>query len=75
MFVQLVIAAVIAVAAILLMPKPAEQKPASMKDIDIPTAEQGRPIPVVFGTYVIKSSNIVWWGDLGYKKIKAKGGK
>lgn len=38
--------------------------PDSLRDVQAPTAEQGRAIPVVFGTCLIKSSNIVWYGDL-----------
>lgn len=37
---------------------------------DVPTAEAGGSIPVVFGTYLIKSSNIVWYGDPGYVALK-----
>ena len=75
MFVQLVIAVVIAVVALALTPKTPEPKPPSLSEIDIPTAEEGRPIPKVFGTHVVKSPNIVWYGDLGYKAVKTKGGK
>ena len=27
----------------------------------IPTAEQGKAIPVVFGTRVVTTPNVVWW--------------
>ena len=37
-----------------------KQKPA---ELQFPTAEQGRPIPVVFGTCEVKSPNVVWVGD------------
>ncbi len=36
----------------------------SLADVNAPTADQGKAIPVVFGTCLIKSSNIVWYGDL-----------
>ena len=32
-----------------LAPKPPTPKPASITDFDVPVAEEGRPIPVVFG--------------------------
>ena len=38
--------------------------PDSLRDVQAPTAEQGRAIPVAFGTVLIKSANIVWYGDL-----------
>lgn len=56
-------------------PKTPKPKPPTLEDININTAEQGRPIPVVFGTRVLKSGNVAWYGDLRYKKITSKGGK
>jgi hypothetical protein len=73
-FVVIMVVAAIA-AAYAVSPKTPEQKPATLSDLNVPTAEQGRPIPVVFGTYLIQSPNVVWYGDLAYKKVKAKGGK
>lgn len=69
---------VIVVAALIssaLTPKPPEPKPASLSDVDAPTAEEGRPIPVVFGTVLLRGSNVVWYGDLQADPIKKKGGK
>lgn len=43
--------------------------------LDIPTAEIGTPVPVCFGTNVIKQSNVVWFGDASTTPIKKKGGK
>lgn len=63
------------VLTVVLAPKPAEPKPASLTDFDIPTAESDRPIPVVFGTVVIKGANVVWYGDLTTRPIYSKGGK
>lgn len=37
---------------------------------NVPTAEQGRPIPVVFGTRNIGSPNVVWWGYPRNTKVK-----
>lgn len=56
-------------------PKPASPKPAGSSDIDAPTAEEGKPIPVLFGTRDLNSPNIVWWGHLKTVAIKSKGGK
>lgn len=63
------------VLTIALAPKPVEPKPASLTDFDIPTADNNRPIPVVFGTVVIKGANVVWYGDLVTSPIYKKGGK
>lgn len=69
---------VIVVAALIssaLAPKPPEPKPASLSDVDAPTAEEGRPIPVVFGTVLLRGANVVWYGDLAAEPIRKKGGK
>lgn len=42
----------------------------SLSDVNAPTAEEGRAIPVVFGTCLLKSSNIVWYGDLRTVPVK-----
>jgi hypothetical protein len=60
-----------------LMPRPKTpgMKPATLDDFAAPTAEDGREIPVLFGTRDIEGPNCVWYGDLKTKAIKAKGGK
>lgn len=45
-------------------------KPASLSDVDVPTAEEGRPVPVVFGMALIRGANVVWYGDLKAEPIK-----
>lgn len=53
-----------------MMPKPpAAQPPSEIKDFDLPTAEEGRPIPVVFGTVKITGANVLWYGDLSSTAI------
>lgn len=64
-----------AIVAIALAPKPPKPKPASLADFDVPTAEQGRPIPMVFGTMLVTGPNVIWYGDLSTKAIKQSGGK
>lgn len=46
-----------------------------LKDFDVPVAEQGRPVPVVFGTVLVEGANVLWYGDLSSTPIKTKGGK
>lgn len=58
-----------------LAPKPPKPKPAALSDFDIPTADEGRPIPVIFGTNIVTGPNVIWYGDLSTRPIKAKGGK
>lgn len=69
-FVIFLVALVLAVA---LKPKAPNQPPASLSDIGVPTAEPGRPVPIIFGTVLLKSPNIVWYGDLGYTAVRSGG--
>lgn len=53
-----------------LQPRPPKPKPAALEDFDVPTAEENRPIPVVFGTVKLTGPNVLWYGDLGSSPIK-----
>lgn len=72
--VQLVIAVALLIISYLLAPKPKAPQPNATKDFEAPTAEAGRPVPVVFGTKTVKGANILWWGDkrILSHKISAK---
>lgn len=58
---------------LLLAPKVKAPKPEALKDLESPTAEAGRPIPVVFGTITVKGLNVLWYGEKSFttKKVKA----
>ena len=70
--VQILIAVALTVVAYLLMPKPKRPKPPAAKDMDGPTAEAGRPIPVIFGTITIKGVNCLWYGDKRMQEYEIK---
>ncbi|CAN7168946.1 VWA domain-containing protein [Mesorhizobium amorphae] len=53
-----------------LSPKPQNAKPKSLDDFQAPTAEEGRSIPVFFGTNDDQSPNSTWHGDLKKDAIK-----
>lgn len=55
-------------------PKTPKPKAAVLADFDVPTADQGRPIPVIFGTCLVEDPNVVWYGDLDTSAIKKKAG-
>lgn len=74
-WVQVVLLVLSAILSYVLAPKPPKPKPLAIEDFDIPQAEQGRPIPVVFGTVTITGPNVLWYGDLASKPIKKKSGK
>lgn len=60
----------------MLMPKPKEPKPPSMDDFEAPTAEAGRPIPVIFGSIEITGVNTLYFGNKSRgKRTKKSGGK
>lgn len=66
-------AALVSVALnLLLAPKPKAPKPEAAKDLEDPTAEAGRPIPVVFGTVTVKGLNLLWYGEKSSKTSKVK---
>ena len=68
-----IVAAVVAVAiSILLMPKPKTGKPDETKDLENPVAEAGKPLPVVFGTILVKGLNVLHFGDKSFNKRKVK---
>lgn len=69
-FIPLLLAIVFNVVAYLLAPKPKRSQPTETKDMDSPTADAGRPIPVVFGTVTIKGLNVLWYGEKSRDKRK-----
>ena len=69
-FIPLLLAIVFNVIAYLLAPKPKKEKPEEIKDLDNPTADAGRPIPVMFGTLTVKGLNVLWFGDKSKKVSK-----
>jgi hypothetical protein len=61
------IVAVVASAASVLITKAIRNQQKPKEDdvgITVPTADEGAVIPVVFGTALITSPNVVWYGDL-----------
>jgi hypothetical protein len=62
-FIPLLLMLAVTVVLYVLMPKPKQPAPPAVTDMANPTAEAGRPIPVVFGTLTVKGTNILWYGD------------
>ena len=61
--VQLAIVIALQVIAYALTPQPRANRPQESRDLDSPTAEAGRPIPVVFGTITVKGINVIHYAD------------
>lgn len=70
--VALAIGLTLQVVGFLLRPKPVKEKPPSLQDIQEPTSEAGRPIPVVFGSGTITGLNLQgsWDKDIHTREIK-----
>ena len=73
-FLQIGILVLSAIISYALAPKPPQPKPSRLEDFDAPTAEEGRPLPVVFGTVWLTGPNVLWYGDLRTSPIKSSGG-
>lgn len=63
LFIQVAIGLAIAAVGYVLMPQPKRQKPPQAQDLESPTADAGRPIPVIFGTITVYGLNILWYGE------------
>lgn len=73
-WVLLAIVVATTVLAGLLAPHAPGAKPSALGDFNAPTAEEGRIIPVIFGTVKISGPNVVWYGDFHAYPIKARSG-
>ncbi len=60
---QMAVALLINVAAVLIS-KPKGPKPDAVSDLEAPTAEAGRPVPVLFGDMTISGLNTLWSGEI-----------
>lgn len=69
--VYFIVAVILSVA---LSPRPPDAKPAALEDFEFPVAEQGRPIPVIFGDVWVRGPNVLWYGGLWSKAIKKRSG-
>ena len=60
---QVIMFAISLIVAIVTRPRAPQTKSLTLQDFDIPTAEEDRSIPVIFGTQTITGPNVVWHGD------------
>lgn len=58
-----------------MIPKPESRPPPGLGDIKAPTAEEGREIPVLFGTKDVEGPNVVDYGDFAAVPVYKEGGK
>ena len=74
MWVQIAIWVITTVIGMLLAPKPPKPASATPGNLDVPVAESGKPIPVLFGTRDIRQANVVWYGDVKTTEIRQSSG-
>lgn len=72
--IQLLIGIGLMILGYILMPKTATTTEA-VTELDAPTAEAGKSIPVVFGDELVQELNILGWWDKGYERRWKKGSK
>lgn len=74
MFITLLLYVGVFVLSELLRPKPKieNQRPAGLGDFQIPTATEGRVVPLIWGRVRQRGPNVVWFGDLLHEPIIEK---
>lgn len=60
--------------ALLFKPKIENARPSGLDDFQVPTATEGRVIPVIVGKVKMGGPNVVWYGDLVTEAITEKVG-
>ena len=70
----LILFAVFFVLSQFLKPKPKIEnaRPAGLGDFKFPTATEGRPVSLIWGTVKVEGPNVVWYGDLRQQAITEK---
>jgi hypothetical protein len=53
-------------------PKIENARPAGLGDFKFPTATEGRPVSLIWGTVKVEGPNVVWYGDLRQQPITEK---
>lgn len=74
-WVYLIVMLVVAIAVYASMPKPKSVGSHSLADSDVPLAEDGRDMCVVFGEVWIDDNNVINYGALSTSPIKSSSGK
>lgn len=74
MFFEIIVFVALLLLSQLLKPKPKDEsaRPASLGDFQFPTATEGRPVPIFWGTVQLKGPNVIWYGDLRQVPITQK---
>lgn len=72
-WIGLLVGLALTVISYLIMPKPrTNMQPQETRDWESPTADAGRPVPVIFGTLTVKGVNVLWYGDMSTRTEQVK---
>ncbi|HXE90477.1 MAG TPA: phage tail protein [Terriglobales bacterium] len=55
-----------------LLSRQRDVEPSAAGEFQVPVAEEGKTLPVIFGTCIVRDPNVVWWGDLAKNAVKSK---
>lgn len=66
------ISSALQVVGYLLAPKPKPPAPPAVEDIQAPTAEAGRPIPIPFGDVRVRGPNVLFYTDKATRRRMVK---
>lgn len=62
--IYIVVMVIATVLSVVLRPKPNIPQLLPGQVDNVPVAEEGKPIPVIFGTRYVRQPNVVWWGKV-----------
>jgi hypothetical protein len=74
-WIQFIISVALQAVTSLILGKPQQAHQSSAEKFEVPTAQEGQPIPILFGTRRISGPNVAWYGDIKTVPIKSGGGK
>lgn len=63
MLISFIVSFVMQVVGYIMVGQPKTEKSDKVRDLELPTAEAGRPIPVVFGEVEVVGLNCLWYGE------------
>lgn len=70
--IAMIVSVALNVVAYVITPKPKANKPEAVEQAESPTADAGKPIPVLFGKARLSETNVIGFWDKGTKQYEIK---